>query len=283
MTEIIGNSFFRNKTMMNKIGATLLFFTLCMAGPSTVLGGFEEGLFASHKGDYLTAFREFRSLAEAGHAKAQIQLGIMHEMGLGVKQDYTEASKWYQKAAIQGDKEGHRRLLEMRKRGLTTTFQPPIPESWQGNTTDPQSQYDIGIMYFKGIGIEKNYALAYRWFYMAANQGHPRARNDLAFLLSWGLGVQQNKPEAYIWFLRAAEQGFADAQYNLGVMLSHGTEKGMPQHFMLAYMWFEIAAQNGILEARNNQVRLAPKLEKSQLEEAKIQARKWLAKHGQGK
>ena len=52
----------------------------------------------------------------------------------------------------------------------------------------------------------------------------------------------------------------------------------MPQHFMLAYMWFEIAAQNGILEARNNQVRLAKEMTDSQLEEAKIEARKWLAK-----
>ena len=61
-------------------------------------------------------------------------------------------------------------------------------------------------------------------------------------------------------------------------MLSQGTESGMPQHFMLAYMWFEIAAQNGILEARNNQVRLAKEMSASQLEEAKIEARKWLAK-----
>jgi hypothetical protein len=198
-------------------------------GPSHVLADFNDGLFASHKGDYLTAFREFRSLAENGHANAQIQLGIMYEMGLGVKQDYTEASKWYQRVAIQGDKTAGKKLLEMRKKGLTTTFQQAVPDSWQGNTTEPQSQYDIGIMYFKGIGIGRDYAIAYRWFHMAANQGHARAQNDMAFLLSKGLGVQQNRPEAYIWFLRAVEQGFADAQYNLGVMFSHGTEKGMPR------------------------------------------------------
>ena len=264
---------------MRKNTTVFLFIALFILGPSTVWADFNDGLFASHKGDYLTAFREFRSLAENGHANAQIQLGRMYEMGLGVKQDYKEASKWYQRAAIQGDKTAGEKLLEMRKKGLTTTFQPAVPDSWQGNTTEPQSQYDIGIMYFKGIGIERDYAIAYRWFHMAANQGHARAQNDMAFLLSKGLGVQQNKPEAYIWFLRAAEQGFADAQYNLGVMLSHGTEKGMPQHFMLAYMWFEIAAQNGILEARNNQVRLAPQMQAPQLEEAKIQARKWLKKY----
>ena len=183
----------------------------------------------------------------------------------------------------EGDKDAQKRLLEMRKRGLTTTFQPPIPNSWQGNTTEPQSQYDIGIMYFKGIGVEKDYSIAYRWVRMAANQGHAKAQNDMAFLLSKGLGVRISKREAYIWFLKAAEQSFADAQYNLGIMLSQATDKGMPQHFTLAYMWFEIAAQNGIIEAKNNQVRLAPKMQESQLKEAKIQARKWLEKHEQDK
>jgi TPR repeat protein len=271
--------FFRKKIILKKFSASLLFIALFIFCPANALADFEDGLFASHKGDYLTAFREFRSLAETGHTKAQVQLGIMYEMGLGVKRDYTEASKWSQKAAIQGDKDAQKRLLGMRKKGLSTTFQPPIPDSWQGNTTEPQSQYDIGVMYFKGIGVEKNYAIAYRWFYMAANQGHARAQNDMAVLLSKGLGVRQNKPEAYVWFIRAAEQGFADSQYNLGVMLSSRSGSGMPQHFILAYMWFEIAAQNGILEARNNQVRLAPKMTETQLEEAKSQARKWLAKH----
>ena len=276
-------NFFRENTILKKFSAGLLFIALFLIGPSNVLADYADGLFASHKGDYLTAFREFRSLAEKGHSQSQVQLGIMYEMGLGVKQDYSEASKWYQKAAVQGDKEAHKKLIEMRKKGLSTTYQPPLPDNWEGNTTLPQSQYDLGVMYFKGIGVKRDYAIAYRWFYMAAKQEHARAQNDLAVLLSKGLGIRRNRPEAYIWFLRAAEQGFADSQYNLGVMLSHGTESGMPQHFVLAYMWFEIAAQNGILAARNNQVRLAKKMQESQLEEAKIQARKWLKKHGSGK
>jgi TPR repeat protein len=276
-------SYFRENAILKKFGAGLLFIALFLVGPSNVLADYEDGLFASHRGDYLTAFREFRSLAEEGHIKAQLQLGIMYEMGLGIKQDYSEASKWYQKAAIQGDKAAQKRLLEMRKKGLNTTFQPSVPDSWQGNTTKPQSQYDIGVMYFRGFGVKRDFAIAYRWFFMAANQGHARAQNDLAVLLSKGLGIEQNRSEAYIWFLRAAEQGFPDSQYNLGVMLSHGTERGMPQHFVLAYMWFEIAAQNGILAARNNQVKLAKKMQEDQLEEAKALASRWLEKHSSGK
>ena len=270
------NIFFYKNTILKQFAACLLFIALLLVGPSNVLANYKDGLLAAHKGDYLTAFREFRSLAEKGDAQSQVQLGIMYEMGLGIKQDYSEASKWYQKAAIQGDKEAQNRFLEMRKKGLTTIFQPPIPDGWEGNTTEPQSQYNLGAMYAKGIGIKRDYAIAYRWFYMAAHQGHTRAQNDMAVLLSSGLGVQQNKAEAYVWFLRAAEKGFADSQYNLGVMLSSGTESGMPQNLMLAYMWFEIAAQNGILDAKNSQVKLAKKMQKDQLEKAKMQARKWL-------
>jgi len=37
-----------------------------------------------------------------GVARAQINLGIMYDTGLGVPQDYAEAVKWYRTAADQG-------------------------------------------------------------------------------------------------------------------------------------------------------------------------------------
>lgn len=271
------NTFVFKTAMQKNIAPVLLVLILC--SPTIAQADFEDGLSASHKGDYVTAFREFRSLAEKGHSKAQLHLGIMYEMGLGVKQDYPEASKWYQQAAIQGDREAQQRIIEMRRKGLANAYPPPVPANYDGSTTAPQAQYDLGVMYFKGIGTEKNPSFAYRWFYMAANQGHARAQNDLAVMLSRGIGVKQNNSEAYIWFLKAAEQGFADSQYNLGLLLSHGRGKDMPQHFILSYMWFEIAAQNGILDARNSQVRLAKQMDKEQIEEAKLEARKWLSKH----
>jgi TPR repeat protein len=67
------------------------------------LGDFEKGLKAYQSGDYQTALHEWRPLAEQGDAKAQNNLGVMYEKGLGVPQDYAEAVKWYRKAAEQGD------------------------------------------------------------------------------------------------------------------------------------------------------------------------------------
>ena len=45
------------------------------------------------------AFRETRHLAEAGQPKAQYNLGLMYANGVGTKQDFKLAIKWYHKAA----------------------------------------------------------------------------------------------------------------------------------------------------------------------------------------
>jgi len=54
---------------------------------------FEVGVEAWGRGDYDTAVREFRLLAEQGHAQAQVNLGIMSSQGLGVLKDYQEAGR----------------------------------------------------------------------------------------------------------------------------------------------------------------------------------------------
>ncbi len=54
---------------------------------------------AYHRGDYATALREWRPLAEQGSAIAQNNLGLMYSEGLGVPKDYAQAHKWYNLAA----------------------------------------------------------------------------------------------------------------------------------------------------------------------------------------
>jgi len=46
-----------------------------------------------------------RKAAESGDAHAMTQLGLRYQLGDGVKQDWTEAEKWYLKAANLGDGE----------------------------------------------------------------------------------------------------------------------------------------------------------------------------------
>ncbi len=59
---------------------------LMLAPP--VLADFQAGLDAYDRGDYGTALKEFRPLAEQGHAEAQLYLGIMYSQGLGVSERF---------------------------------------------------------------------------------------------------------------------------------------------------------------------------------------------------
>ena len=47
--------------------------------------GVAEGVTAYHRGDYATALREFRPLAEQGLAEAQFNLGRLYDKGQGVR------------------------------------------------------------------------------------------------------------------------------------------------------------------------------------------------------
>ncbi len=64
---------------------------------------FHVGVEAWGRGDYDTALREFRLLAEQGHAQAQLNLGILYSQGRGVPKDSVQAYAWYTLAAGQGD------------------------------------------------------------------------------------------------------------------------------------------------------------------------------------
>jgi TPR repeat protein len=81
------------------LAATML---VAMAG-AVIAEPLGDVIVAHNKGDYPTAFRLLRPLAEEGDARAQFTLGFMYQNGRGVKIDNGQAIFWYQKAAEQGD------------------------------------------------------------------------------------------------------------------------------------------------------------------------------------
>ncbi|MCZ6798923.1 MAG: hypothetical protein O7F12_00390 [Nitrospirae bacterium] len=73
---------------------------LMLATP--VLAGFQAGVEAYKRGDYETALKELRPLADQGDAVAQYNLGLMYGKGQGVAQDYVLAHMWVTLAALRG-------------------------------------------------------------------------------------------------------------------------------------------------------------------------------------
>ena len=79
--------------MHNIIKAALLALTLAFAAP-VAAQNLGAGLEAYQRGDYATALREWRTLAEQGDAEAQTRLGIMYLLSQGVPQDLVLAHLW---------------------------------------------------------------------------------------------------------------------------------------------------------------------------------------------
>ena len=92
---------------------------------------------------YLPVFQE---LSNKGYAEAQYYLGYCYYNGKGVTQDYTEAVKWYRKAAEQGN---------------------------------AQAQCNLGYCYKYGKGVTQDYTEAVKWYRKAAEQGNATAQYNL--------------------------------------------------------------------------------------------------------
>ena len=127
--------------MHSLIKAVLVAVALAFATPVTAQD-FEAGWEAAQRDDYVAAEREWRPLAEQGHADAQTKLGQLYAAGRGVPQDDAEAVNWYRKAADQGN---------------------------------ALARIALGFNYFVGLGVEKDYIQAYVWGDLAVAQGSEEA------------------------------------------------------------------------------------------------------------
>jgi TPR repeat protein len=112
------------------------------------------------------------------------------------------------------------------------------------------AQYNLGIMYENGYGIEKHFKHAVYCYQKAAEQGFASAQCNLGRMYNHGRGIEQNYDQACTWYRRAADQGNAEAQCNLGYMYSKG--RGVEQSYHLAVELYRKAAEQENTLAQNN-------------------------------
>ena len=72
---------------------------------AAVAGPFEDAEAAFRAGDETEGYRLTHLAAEQGDVKAQTTLGLFYSNGRGVTQSDVEATKWFRRAAEQGDDE----------------------------------------------------------------------------------------------------------------------------------------------------------------------------------
>lgn len=64
---------------------------------------------------------------------------------------------------------------------------------------DPEAQYQLGMTYLRGVGVEANQKFAVEWLRMAATQGHLAAQLALADCYTYGWGVEIDETQAQYW------------------------------------------------------------------------------------
>jgi hypothetical protein len=149
-------------------------------------------------------FTAMLALAHKGDAEAQYHVGMMHNNGIGTRQDTKQAFEWFQKSA---------------------------------SSNDPLGAYKLGCYYDgQGAGVvpnDRQEALKYKL--VAANAGYALAQHDVAILYA-RLG---NMEEAVKWMEMAGAQGYDPALYKLYSLYFDG--KAAPQDLSLAFAYYKLA------------------------------------------
>jgi len=115
--------------------------------------------------------KALRDRADQGDAQAQFRLARIYDEGDGVRQDLTEALRWYRKSAEQG--------LSI-------------------------AQVRLGAIYYNGDGVPQDASEGVRWWLEAAGRGSNLAKFNLGGAYYQGVGVRQDYVQAYMWMDLAA-------------------------------------------------------------------------------
>jgi len=89
-----------------------------------------------------------------------------------------------------------------------------LEEAAKNNNIDASAK--LGMLYFRGHDVDKNYQSAAKWLEIAAEHGDAESQYLLGDLFKEGLGVEKNSETAVMWFRKAANQGHKEARKLLG-------------------------------------------------------------------
>ena len=193
--------------VMKRLFLSSILLLTVMVSPSGSFGAdFQKGMDAAQRGDFATALKEWKPLAEQGDAPAQYNLGVMYQEGRGGTQDHKTAVKWYTRAADQGN---------------------------------ASAQNNLGHMHQNGKGVPQDHAEAFKWYRLAANQGVPDAQLNLGVMYGYGYGVKQDYTRALMWWAIAASQGDETARKNRDIVEKKMSSADVSKAQKLAREWMK--------------------------------------------
>lgn len=145
VSRVLGRDVGRAALMPVAVAGVLLLLLLAYVGFLFSRDG-RDNLMDGH---YRVAYQQFIGAAEDGDKQAQVVIGNLYYLGLGVRRDRYEAARWYLKAALAGH----------------------IP-----------AQVNLGQMYWNGLGVPRNVAKSVGWYHLASTAGSEVAETHLNYI-----------------------------------------------------------------------------------------------------
>ncbi|KAI8881712.1 HCP-like protein, partial [Backusella circina FSU 941] len=138
-------------------------------------------IYYNYKKNSSKAFAWFYKAALQNYGQAQFQVGLMHQYGEGVTQDYEMAMQWYQKAA-------------------------------KFENLDAMNY--IAYLYRYGLGVAANLHTSIEWYTKAAIHGYTLAHYNLGYIYETKNEVKDLQ-KAIHWYKKAADKGHCIAEMQL--------------------------------------------------------------------
>jgi hypothetical protein len=141
------------------------------------------------------------------------------------------------------DKSWYRNIFSRASKPALETTPPAL------DYADAESQFNLGVKFASGAGVNRDYVQAAEWYRKAAAQSHSLAQFNLGIMYAQGQGVAPDAVQSLMWLGKAARQGDAGAQFNLADRCHRASFEQVPvdasESRIEAYMWYRLAAAQG--------------------------------------
>ncbi len=157
------------------------------------------------------AIAAWRKAADKGSTAAMVELGVLYGTGAGVATDEAQARRLFERAAAAGNPRGISNLAAL---GGSAPADPVQARSLlaKAGETNPEAQYQLGVMIADGVGGPKDDVMARALFEKAAAQNHSGALERMGAFTLEGRGGDKDAAAAKAYYEKAAALGNEDAK-----------------------------------------------------------------------
>ncbi|GBC08000.1 hypothetical protein RclHR1_07850002 [Rhizophagus clarus] len=200
----------------------------------------DKGITINNSKDFFS-----RALVTNEHMNARFNLGCCYYFGTGTEINDQKAFELFKMVEKNGKGNALAQYylgnLYLANNNKTKAFELFKKSADKGVV---ESQFYVGICYFKGIGIEINKIKAIEIIKESAEKGKSCcSRNYLGELHEAGRDINKDLKQAVYWYYKAIEDGCMAAKYNLGKCYQYGN--GVEKDEKKAFEYYKSSAGQG--------------------------------------